>query len=69
MRWLGGIALFALVVTFQSCVSGKDWICECDDGGHVDRELITNQPKSDAQKICDHIRVSNEYPSCSLKEL
>ncbi len=69
MRWLGGIALFALVVTFQSCVSGQDWICECNDGGDVDRFLITNQPKSDAQKLCDYIKVSEEYSSCSIKEL
>ncbi len=71
MKRFGSVGIFMVIVSFflQSCISGKDWVCECRDGSFTSKYLITNQPKSDAEKMCNYIKVDEEYESCTVTEL
>ncbi|NPA33723.1 MAG: hypothetical protein GXO48_02210 [Chlorobi bacterium] len=66
---IAGIFIILAGSSLQGCLSGKDWICECQDGNFTYKYLITNQPKGDAQKMCDYIKVEDEHESCTVKEL
>ena len=71
MRKIALMGVFVALAGFslQGCISGQDWICECQDGNFTYKYLITNQPQKDAQKMCDYIKADEEHESCTIKEL
>jgi len=66
------VALGGLVL--QSCVSGTDWKCKCTKDLILGTQLthtymITDQPKGDAQKICDFYKTEYNWDTCELSQL
>ena len=63
---------FALV-SLSSCISGTDWKCKCErtilNTTFSNDYVILDQPKGDAQKICDFYKDEGNWDSCSLEKL
>lgn len=69
---LPGLLLGVFTLIMSSCISGKDWICVCQNQFGEEKMLLPNQTKKDAEKLCSYIEqkwYSDSNGSCEVKSL
>ncbi len=61
-------------LALQSCIAGTDWKCDCSKElifgtQFTNTYIISDQPKGDAQKICDFYKTEYGWDTCNLSKL